>query len=417
MSVVVVGMSYRSAPIRIREELAIVPARLEEALTSIGEYVAESVILSTCNRVEVYASTKDADLGLQRVSEFLVAFSGASRHRVEPHLYRYSDVDAVRHLFRVTCGLDSMVLGESEILGQVRDAMVAANQAGRLNVTLTKLFHRGLRTGRAARSETAIGRHSLSVSTAGVERARTILGSLQDCRVLIVSAGEAGKLTAKGLRDAGASEIAVTNRTESRAVALAAELGGHVVDFSNLKGELSSYDVVISATAAEGYVIDADAIRAAVHGRDERPMCLIDIAVPRDIDPRCRDIENVFLYDIDDLKAVTEKNRTVREREIESVEAIIESEVQGYADWARTRGASDVVAQIQGKAEAIRQRELARSMRKLGHLAEEDRERINALTRALTRKLLHDTSSVLKGRGEDDAVLETARVLFQVSAD
>ena len=417
MSIVAVGMSYRSAPLEVREELAIVPTRLREALDVVGGYLPESVIVSTCNRVELYASSETTPAGLQRATDFLIDFCGASRERVQPYLYQHRDVEAVRHLFRVACGLDSMVLGESEILGQVRDAMVSASEAGRLGAALTKLFHRTLRTGRAARSKTGISRHALSVSTAGVERARRVLGGLEKSRVLVISAGEAGKLTAKGLRDAGAAEIGVANRTQSRAAALAADLGGHVVDFAELGAVMPTYDVVISATAAEGYVIDVSTIDAAMIRREGRPMCLIDIAVPRDIDPRCREIANVFLHDVDDLKAVTELNRAARQREVRHVEAIIEESVREYGDWTRSRGAGEVVAQIQSKAEAIRQRELEKSLRKLGHLSNEDRDHVTALTRALTRKLLHDPSIALKSRSEDDEVLEAARALFQVGAD
>ena len=414
MSIIAVGISHASAPIEVRERLAIVPARLREALGSIGAYLPEAVILSTCNRVEVYASASGADEGAKYASEFLTDFTGAPRGWAEPFLYEYRGTEAVRHLFRVACGLESMALGESEILGQVRDAMVSASEAGNLGPTLTRLFHRGLRVGRAARTRTGISRHALSVSTAGVERARVVLGGLGGSRVLVISAGEAGKLAAKSLRDAGAAEIGVANRTRSRAAALAEVLGGHVVGFDDVAAVAHSYDVVISATAAEGYVLDAAAIEAAMVRREGRPMCLIDLAAPRDIDPLCRETSNVFLYDVDDLKAVTEGNRSARDREAGLVEAIIEEAVQEYEEWVRSRGAGEVVAQIQSKAEAIRQRELGKSMRKLGELSDEDRERIETLTRVLTRKLLHDPSAVLKARGEEEGVLETARALFRL---
>ena len=414
MSIVAVGISHKSAPIEVRERLAIVPARLKDALASIGDYLPEAVILSTCNRVEVYASASSADVGTKHAADFLAEFTGTTRGWAEPYLYEYRGTEAIRHLFRVACGLDSMALGESEILGQVRDAMVSASEAERLGAALTKLFHRGLRVGRAARTRTGISRHALSVSTAGVERARVVLGGLGGSRVLVISAGEAGKLAAKSLRDAGAAEIGVANRTRSRAAALAEILGGHVVDFDNIAAVAHSYDVVISATAAEGYVLDAATVEAAMVRREGRPMCLIDLAAPRDIDPRCREVANVFLYDVDDLKAVTEDNRAARDREAGLVEAIIEEAVLEYEEWVRARGAGEVVKQIQGRAETIRKRELEKSLRKLGGLSDEERERVETLTRALTRKLLHDPSAVLKARGEDEGVLETARALFRL---
>ena len=257
-------------------------------------------------------------------------------------------------------------------------------------------------------------RPALSVSTAGVERAKAVLGGLGGCRVLVISAGEAGKLAAKGLRDAGAAEIGVANRTRSRAAALAEVLGGHVVGFNDLAAVAHSYDVVISATAAEGYVLDAAAVEAAMVRREGRPICLIDLAAPRDIDPRCRELANVFLYDVDDLKSVKEGNREARDREAGLVEVIIEEAVHEYDEWTRARGAGEVVAQIQSRAEAIRRREVEKSLRKLEGLSDEERARIETMTRALTRKLLHDPSAVLKARGEDEGVLETARALFRL---
>ena len=414
MSIVVVGISHKSAPIEVRERLAIVPARLRDALESVGNYLPEAVVLSTCNRVEIYAAASNADEGTKRAADFLTDFNEAPRGWADPYLYKHCGGDAVRHLFRVACGLDSMALGESEILGQVRDAMVSASEADRLGPALTRRFHRGLRVGRAARTQTAISRHALSVSTAGVERARAVFGGLGGCRVLVISAGEAGKLAAKGLRDAGAAEIGVANRTRSRAAALAEVLGGHVVGFDDLAAVAHSYDVVISATAAEGYVLDKAAVEAAMVRREGRPVCLIDLAAPRDIDPHCRELANVFLYDVDDLKSVTEENREARDREAGLVEVIIEEAVQEYDEWTRARGAGEVVAQIQSRAEAIRRREVEKSLRKLGSLSDEERARIETMTRALTRKLLHDPSAVLKARGEDDGVLETARALFRL---
>ena len=416
MSIVVVGISHKSAPIEVRERLAIVPARLRDALEAIGRYLPEAVILSTCNRVEVYAAASNADEGTKRAADFLTDFNEAPRGWAESYLYKHCGSEAERHLFRVACGLDSMALGESEILGQVRDAMVNASEADRLGSALTKLFHRGLRVGRAARTQTAISRHALSVSTAGVERAKAVLGGLGGCRVLVISAGEAGKLAAKGLRDAGAAEIGVANRTRSRAAALAEVLGGHVVGFDDLAAVAHSYDVVISATASEGYVLDAAVVEAAMVRREGRPLCLIDLAAPRDIDPHCRELANVFLYDVDDLKAVTEGNREARDREAGLVEVIIEEAVQDYDEWVRARGAGEVVAQIQSRAEAIRRREVEKSLRKLEGLSDEERARIETMTRALTRKLLHDPSAVLKARGEDEGVLETARALFRLGS-
>ena len=414
MEIVSIGINHRTAPVEVRERVTMLGEELPGALTALKGRVDEGAVLSTCNRTEVYALVPDARAGVDTLKGFLAETHGLSLDELAPYLYTHTHRDAARHLFAVASGIDSMILGESEILGQVRDALVAASDAGLVGTPLSRLFHWAMRTGRRAREETAISRHTVSVSFAAVQMARQVFGGLDQCRVLVISAGEAGKLTAKGLRNAGAREIGVANRTRDRAAVLAAELKGRTVDFERIGEALVDFDIVISATASTRYVLMKNTVAGAMEARRGRPLCLIDIAVPRDIDPDSGLIEGVHLYDIDDLEAVSLAGLEERRKSVSQVNGIIDDEVERFMRWLHSLEAVPVIKSLQERAEELRRRELQKTLGKLQHLSPEDRERIDTLTRALTRKLLHDPIVTLKSQGQHKGYIEAARELFRL---
>ena len=417
MNIVAIGLNHKSAPVEVRERVALLEEELPAALAYLRRYVEEGAILSTCNRTEVYATASDAQSGLEALKAFLVDYGRSSAEEIGPYLYTHRHEEAARHLFAVASGIDSMILGETEILGQVRDALAEASKAETISIPLSRLFHWALRTGRKAREETAVSRHAVSVSYAGVQMARQVFGGLEQCRVLVISAGEAGKLTAKSLRDSGARQVAVANRTYSRAAALAAELGGHPVDFERIGEALVEYDIVISATASARYLLPKETVAQAMARRDGRPLCLIDIAVPRDIDPDSRLIENVFLYDIDDLEAVSLAGMEERKKAVTQVRGIIDGEVERFMQWLRSLEAVPVVKSLRHKGESIRRRETEKSLAKLRHLSPEDRERVEALGKAIAKKLLHDPIVSLKAQGQSKGYIDAARELFRLEEE
>ncbi len=415
MNIVAVGVSHKSAPVEIRERLAMVPEDLHHALGALGNFVPEGAILSTCNRTELYGAGLEPRAGIAALTSFLGEYHGLSEAELGPYAYHHAQDYAARHLFGVASGIDSMILGETEILGQVREALVAASAAGGVGTGLSRLFHHAMRTGRRARTETGISRHAVSVSSAAVEMARQVLGGLEHSRVLVISAGEAGKLTAKSLRDSGAAEVTVANRTPQRAQALAKELGARVLDFGAIDEALHQFDIVISATAATRYVIAAETVAQAMERRNGSPLCLIDIAVPRDIDPESRKISNVHVYDIDDLEAVSLANAAQRGKEVAHVQRIVDEEVDRFMGWVRGRQAVPVIAALQDKVEKIRVRELGKSRKRLSDLSEEELQRVDALTSAIARKILHDPIVALKRVGERDGYIDAARELFDLT--
>lgn len=407
----VVGVSHRTAPVEVRERFAVGAAELPALLAELRTRFGAAVVLSTCNRTEVYTSG-----GGPREPATVVRL--LSQNRGVPH-ERYRDVffalehqEAVRHLFRVACGIDSMVLGEVEILGQVRAALAAATEAGSLDAVTSRLFHAALAVGRRARSETDISRHAASVSSTSVALARQVLGDLSSHSVLVVSAGQAGKLVAKTLVSAGVSRVRVTNRNPARALEVAAELGGAAVPFERLAEAVAESDIVITSTGAPSFLIGAEMVRPAAAARNGRPLVLIDLAVPRDVDPAVRELPQVRLFDIDDLEAAARSNLQRREREVGRVEAVIEEEVERFARWWDSLDVVPTIAALRQRAEQTRRAELARSLARLPRLTAEERQRVEALTRALMKKLLHDPISRLRDPALGRSYTEAARELF-----
>jgi glutamyl-tRNA reductase len=307
-----------------------------------------------------------------------------------------------------------MVVGEAEVLGQVRSAFVAATEAGCNNPYLSRLFHSAIRVGRRARSETAIGHHVVSVSSTAVSLARQTLGDLSASCVLVISAGEAGKLAAGALRDSGVAEILVTSRTLGRAQELAADLGGRAIPYGQLAGALAQSDIVISSTGAPSFVIEPEMVRGLMAERERRPLLFIDIAVPRDVHPDVREIDGVHLYDIDDLQALSNASLRARMKEVASVEAMVEEEATRFLDWAHSLKVVPTVAALRRQAEEIRAGELARTLSHLPNLTEEEKERIEALSTAIVKKILHRPIARLKSREYGHLYVQAARELFGI---
>jgi glutamyl-tRNA reductase len=416
----VVGLNHRTAPVEVRERLALNKEQLPEALDAMSSRGVAGVILSTCNRSEFYTldlPDDDSLDGADKVKAFLVEKFGISLLDVDRYLYVYRGYECIHHLFRVSSSLDSMILGEEQIIGQVRDAYEAATTAGTAQGPLAQLFQQALRVGRRVRRETGISRNALSVSRACVELAKSVLGDLTNRRVLVVGAGEAGELAAEVLSLSGVTDITVTNRTFQRAEELAASLSARAVPFDGMPKALQDTDIVIGCTGSPGYVLQADLIGATMATRPDRPLFLIDIAVPRDIDPEAALVQNVFLNDVDDLESATQASREKKAKEAEWAEELATDESQQFRQWCLDLEALPTVIELRHRADQIRSLELHKTVRKLnGKLDEDALESLDAMTRAIVNKLLHDPTMFLKERKGPEE-LQVARDIFRLGDD
>ena len=420
MPITCIGLSHHTAPVEVRERHAFPAARMSEALVALRDYeaVREAVMLQTCGRLEIYAELDDYELGVAQVKSFLANFRhGTTGYDLESYLYTRLGHQAVEHLFRVCTGLDSMLIGEAEILGQVKDAYVAATRVKSLGRTLHHLFREALAAGKAARAQTSIGGESVSIATAAVEAAKARLGTLEAKSILVVGAGKMGRTAVKRLRAEGAARVVVANRTASRSRDLVDEAGfGEVVELPDLIEALVMADVVVASTGAANFVIDAQRLAAAMERRPERPLFVVDIAVPRDVDPDVAELPNVTLMDIDDLKSVVDERLEARREAIPQVEEIIDEYVERFDGWYRSRVAVPVISRLTQKAEAIRAAELERLLARCPEIGERERMLVTGMTLTIVSKLLH--SVILKirekatlNRGE---ALSHARVLDEL---
>ncbi len=417
MHLVLVGLSHKTAPIEMRERLTFPASRQAEALGLLTscEPLSEAVIVSTCNRTEIYALAGDGDAGVDAIIDFLVDYHDLDRHDLIRYLYIVKGDAVVRHLFRVVSSLDSMVIGEAQILGQVKEAYEHAFQVGATGRAFNKLFRQSFEVGKRVRSETEIGENAVSISYAAVELAKKVFETLEGRSILIIGAGKMSELTAKHLVCNGVREVLVANRTYERARDLAARFSGEAIPFEELFERMRDVDIVISSTAAPGYVVSKADVVAVMRGRGGRPLFLIDIALPRDIDPEANELADVFLYDIDDLNGVVEANLEERMREAKRAEAIIEEEIEEFLRWRESLEVVPTVAAIRAKAEAIRQAELERALKRLGGLSEKELATIDALTCAIVNKMLHGPTARLKQATEEAdgyVLVEAARALY-----
>jgi glutamyl-tRNA reductase len=419
--VVLVGLSHHTAPLEVRERIALSPDELPAALARLRtlEGVREAALLSTCNRSEILAVTDSYHGGRAVLEDALHALARERGKGALPdeYLYRFEGPAAARHLFRVAGSLDSMVVGEPQILGQVKDAWRVAGETKALGPVLDRLFRHAIEVGKRVRSETDIGAYAVSISFAAVELAKKIFGPLEGRSALIVGAGETGELTMRHLRTAGAAELWVANRTREAAEALAGELGGRALGLDELPTALVQVDVVISSTGAPEPVLRADVVEKAMKERRGRPLFLVDIAVPRDVEPAAGQVYNVFLYDLDDLGRVVAGNRERREVEAELAGSIVGDEVTRFQQWFESRDAVPTIVALKERVDALRDDETERVLRKLEHLSPQDRALVARYGEALANKILHGPLSQLRhvGAGERGVALAGAlRYLFRL---
>ena len=417
MSLLVLGLDHRTAPVDVRERLSVEREQLPDALEQLAAYVPQSVILSTCNRTEIYTYDRD-DIGLVgRVGNFLIGYSGIEGPALERHLYQAWEGECVQHLFRVAGGLESMIVGERQILGQVRASFSTASQTGSVRSPLTRVFHGALRAGRRVHRETNIGRHSRSVSRAAVQLARGMFDRLDNRRALVIGAGDAGRMVARALGDAGVKAITVTNRTQWRAEDLAKELGGVAVPFEGLQSALADADLVISSTGSPGYVVDTGMVSEAVRNRGASDqLMLIDIAVPRDVEPAVAELDGVRLYDIDALGQVAETALDSLDAEVRAATGIIDEEWTRFVERWNSSDTLELVAAMRQRAEQVRRLEVERTLKQLGADADGAMaERLHAMTAALVKKLLHQPTVGLR-TGDSGSVFPVAEQLFDTDA-
>jgi glutamyl-tRNA reductase len=417
MQIHVAGVNHSTTPIEIRERLAVSNDRLPDALSLLRNYVPQGLILSTCNRIEIYSVTESGDSSQPGV-DFFKAWAKVSDADLSSYVYRHQDEEAVSHLFRVASGLDSMIIGEFEILGQVKNSLEEASKAGMVEYPLRTLLHQALRVGRQVREKTGISKNALSVSSVAVELAAKAIGDLTKRKALVIGTGEAGRLVAKALKERGIASITATSRSYEKASALARALGGISADIGSLGQELAGCDIAISCTGAPHFILDLKTIENVMSARSNRPLVIIDIAVPRDVDPEVRQLSNIFLYYIDDFTHISDRNRKQRETEIQRAMEIIESEVNRFASRWQTMEVKPVISSLVGKAEAVRQAQLKLTLKKLRRLSPEERQSLEAMSKAIVQKILHDPIQHLKKDADErDDYVRLVAELFQLDRD
>ena len=395
--VCLVGLSYRTAPVEVRERLAMPEASLGDAVDQLRrlEGIDEAMILSTCNRVEV-AVTGDSAAVLDSAVEFLAANHGLDRQWLEQYLYRLEDKEAIRHLFRVAASLDSMVLGEPQILGQLKVAYAAARERGALSGLLDAVMTRAFSVAKRIRSETGIARSAVSISYAAVEIARRIFDDFHTKRVLLVGAGKMSELAARHLKRAGCSQLYVTNRTRSRAEELAGILSGEVIDYPVFAARLHEMDIVLTSSAAPEYVIRKDDLRQVLKRRHNRPIYLIDIAVPRNVDPAANDLDGVTLVDIDQLGREVEGNRMARQVEAAQAEQIIDEEIARLIERFSARSVTPTIVSLQEQLDTLSRGELDKFRTRFGPMNPQQEQALEIYTRSLLNKIAHGPITELR---------------------
>ena len=420
MHLIVVGLSHKTAPVEIREKLAVPESRLGEALGRLCSYqgVKEGILLSTCNRVEVYSVVEDIESGYGRIQEFLAdTHLSLSSEQLTPHLYCHTGDRAIGHLFRVAASLDSMIIGESQILGQLKDAFEVALAHKSTGVIMNKVVKKAISVAKRVRTETKIAEMAVSVSYAAVELAKKIFSNLAEKTVLLVGAGEMAKLAARHLIAQGVQQVRITTRTPQHAIDLADRFGVTPVPFEQFKDEMAAADIVLVSTGAAHYLISAEDVQRAVDKRGNRPMFLIDISVPRNIDPAVRHVDNAFLFDIDDLKLRVQQNRAERLQEAEKADRMVVEEVMATVEWMKSLEVTPTIVALRSRVDEIKQAEVDKVLGRLAHLSQQDRELIEGLASSIVNKLIHRTMVTLKAEinsSNGPAFVEAARKFFHL---
>jgi len=419
VNLILVGVNHKTTPVEIREKLAFTKGKIEESVDRLFNFpdIIEHTILSTCNRVEIYARANCQDSAIKAIKQFICDFHEVSPVELEDHFYSYRNEEAVEHLFRVSSSLDSMILGEAQILGQVKDAYSLAKDLRSTGLVLNQLFEKAFSIAKKVREETGIAERSVSISSAAVELAQKIFDDLENHTVMLVGTGEMAELAAKHLISYGVKTIYVTSRTYERAANLARTLNGSALDFEAFKNELHRADIVITSTSAPNFIIKKEIVEKAIHERRNKPIFFIDIAVPRDIEPDVNDLENVYLYDIDDLQVVVSANIKEREKEAKNAMNFISQEVTKFNNWVGALDAVPTIVEIRKKAENIRKQEIEKTLKKISHLSEDEKQLLRQMSSSMINKILHKPTIKLKQKtqSEDGHVyLKAIRHLFHL---
>ena len=421
MHLLLLGVSHKTAPVDLRERLDFSSRDLGAAVEALATRpsTAESVVLSTCNRSEIYVASSDPFQAREDVTAFLSEYHALDPDVFIPHVFAHSDEAAARHLFRVAAGLDSLVVGEPQVLGQVKEAFQTASDRRCTGPILSKLFHWSFGVGKRVRTETALGEGAVSISYAAVALARKIFGRLEGRHVVVIGAGEISTLTAEHLRTHGVGEMLITSRTTASAEALAAAVGGVTVSWDEAIAALGHADIVVTATGSQRPILTRSHVEAATGRRRPDPLFIIDMAVPRDVEAAVGDLEQVFLYNIDDLQTIVHENLSRRIAEIQHAEAIVSEELDKFASWQRSRGAVPTVVALRQRFDAIRRSELQRLDGKLAGLSPDARARVDEITRLIVEKLLLDPTEQLKALPDEEtqvAYTEAVNRLFRLRA-
>lgn len=420
MNIIVVGLSHKTAPVEIRERVAFSPTSMGKPLREILALpaVSEGVIVSTCNRVELYATSRDPEAGVVQLKRYLASYHNIPPQDLESYLYDYRGEDAIRHLFRVASSLDSMVIGEPQILGQIKTAYGYATEFKTAGLILNRFLHKAFSVAKRVRTETEIANNAVSVSFAAVELARKIFGKLEDKTVLLIGAGEMCELAARHFINNGVSSVMVTNRTFERAEKLAAEFNGKPLPFDNFSDYLPQVDIILTSTGAPNFILGHKTLEEVIRRRKNKPMFLIDIAVPRDIDPRVNNIDNIYLYDVDDLQGVVQANLKERQKEARKAEGIIDQEIGQFHRWLASLEVVPTIVSLRSKLEEVRRGEVEKTFASLRDLGQKERKAIEALTSAIINKVLHHPITTLKQSQNDpsgDTYVDAVRALFDLS--
>ncbi len=416
MNIIALGHNHSTASVDIREQIIFTPERISKALDVLADLnlFKESVVLSTCNRNEIYSVAPDFKSARDVLTQFLYNFHRIPPGTLDGTLYSYEDAEAVEHLFAVASGVDSLIIGETQVFSQVKEAFRIASQAGSTGIILNKLFNKCFETSKKVRHLTKISHGAVSVSYAAVELAKKIFQNLEDKTVLLVGAGETGELTVKNLSRQGATNFIIANRTFEKAEHLARDMGGKAITLENLQGCLEEVDVLIASTSAEGFILSAESAGELMEKRRNSPLFIIDLAIPRDIDPKTGKLYNVFLYNIDDLSSIAKANKVKREKEICDANKIIKESAGNFMDWRRSLEAAPAIISLRQHFEQIRRSELDRYSRRI---PENARGIVDETTKALINKLLHNPTVEMKRASENGgghSMIQSIRRLFKL---
>lgn len=419
IEIIVVGLNHKTAPIEIRERLSFHENELEKVLLEINALssIKENIVLSTCNRVEIYATAQEPEIAFEELKTFLSHYHQFPLKNFEGSLYLLKGEDAIRHIFRVTSSLDSMVVGEPQITGQIKSAYTIAADVKTSGFILHRLFHRAFHVAKRVRSETKISINAVSVSSVAVELAQKIFGNLEKKNILLIGAGEMSELASRHFISAGVEKIVITNRTYERALSLAQEFNGEAIPFEEMNRGLRQADIVLSATDSPHYIIRYDQILKVMKERKQRPIFFIDISDPRNIEPKVGEIENVYLYNIDDLQNIADENIKDRQNEAQKAETIIQEEVTKFVKWYRALEVTPTIIALRKKFDEIRKKELEKTISLHPELSEKERRSIEAMTSAIVNKILHDPLTMLK-KNDDisvDFYVDAIQRLFRLS--